>query len=199
MFKRKRVLLLCGVLIGVLVLVSVFAVTALYDGFVWAAGLGFGLPFYNSTVEASGNLYLKDFFWDADNASSVTWRNVHMSTGGEWDSLTVSSTVNATFSVVNDLELTYGVPSVGTQVFRGVTEPLSVTVDGVLTDAYTYSSGVLTIDNASSTVDIVFAGSGLSVDDAIAFAVLFGVVAIAVCIVFVYSRRRKQDGEMMDE
>lgn len=197
---RRKVVLCCLGLAVLICFFSVFAAATLYDRMVWASGLGFGLPFYNSTVEATDNLYLKSFYWDTSNATSVTWRNVHMSTGEEWDSLTVSSDVNVTFSVVNSLELTYGVPGNGTQVFRGVTEPLSVTVDGALVSDYTYTSGVLTVGNASSTVDIIFAGSGLSVEDAVAIGVLFGIIAIAVSIVFVYSRRKKQDeGENSNE
>ena len=193
MIRRKILVVLC--LFAVLTVSYGLFVTALYDRITWAPGLGFGLPFYNSTVEASGNLYLKSFFWDTDNASSVTWRNVHMSTGEEWDALTVNSNVNVTFSVVNNRELAYSVPGVGTQVLRGVSDPLSVTVDGVLlSDSdYTFSGGALTIDSAVSTVDVIFGGSDVSAEDALAVGVLFGVIAIAVCIVFVYQRKRKED------
>jgi len=193
LFSLRNLLLvaLCSVLV-----VGVLFVRADLIGFTWNPDVGFGLTYYDSVIDASVALYFTSFLWDDTNASSVTFSNVYTSGGYAYDYLSVSSDVNATFSVVSADELTYGVVSNGTQTFGGTSAPSSVVVDGLDWSDWSFAGGVLTVNNASSTVDILFDVSDLAVEDVLAVAVLFGVIAIAV--VFVFIRRKKSNGDIYE-
>lgn len=153
--------------------------------------IAFGLLAYNSYVLADDYLYISYWEWSADD-TAITFYDVYMNTGEAIYALKIETNINATFSMISNRQLTYIVSGNGTQIFNGVLEPSSVTIDGVLTDNFTYSEAneSLIINSAVSTVDIVFQSSGLTADIAVVLVIVFGIIAIAVALIFAISKRR---------
>ena len=178
------------VLVGV-VLFSVVSVRASSGLIALAPGVGVGLPFYDTVLDATANLYFTQLTWDDTDATTATFSGVRMGSGSSFATLGVSSDVNVTFTTVNAGSLGYLVGDVGSQNFTGVQQPVTVTIDGTATtENWTYSSHVLSVENAVSTVEVTFA-TGLTVDDAIAIAVVCMVVAICVAVVFMKARKNE--------
>lgn len=173
---------------------GIFYAQATTSLFAWDTGVGFGLPYYGSVIDADDTMYLSQFSWDATNASSVSFKDVRMGPETPFSVFTVSSDVNVTFTRLDVGELTYSVFDVGTQNFTGVTEPLSVKIDGNLTDSgWSFTGSTLSVEGAASTVDVVFGGSLLTADDAAALAIVFGLIAIAVCVALIMLRRNSNE------
>jgi hypothetical protein len=171
----------------------------------WAPGLGFGLPAYNSVIDADNHLYLSGHTWDTLLASQVTFSNLYMDTGPAIPTLTVSTNQNITFSTINNQEISYTVAANGTQVFSVVSEPLNVTLDNLDKPnswIYDSSSGILRVTNATSNATILFSSvtsniNTLTTDDVLGIAVAFFAIVIGICVALVYSKRRKEDNQSL--
>ena len=162
--------------------------------FAWDEGLTIQLPAYNSTVGADDTMFFSQFQWNTANATQVTFSTVRMGTGSPISALGVSSDVNMTFNSLATNQLSYLIADVGSQNFTGVTEPDSVKIDGVLTSSgWTYNSGVLKVDSATTSVEVLFNVGLLTSEDAVAIAIAFGVIAIALAVVFSYVRKKRND------
>jgi hypothetical protein len=160
----------------------------------WDTGLTIQLPAYNSTVGADDTLFFSQFQWNTSNATQVTFSTVRMGTGSPISALGVSSDVNMTFDSLATDKFSYLVNNVGSQNFTGVTEPDSVKIDGVLTTSgWTYNSGELKVDSATTSVEVLFNVGLLTSEDAVAIAIAFGVIAIALAVVFSYVRKKRND------
>jgi hypothetical protein len=164
----------------------------------WQVGLGFGLPAFNSTIDADASLYLNQHSWNQINASEITFSNVYMDAGPAISSLTISSTKNMTFSTINNQEISYSVVANGTQIFSKLSEPLNVTIDGIdKPNAWSYSaSGVLTMNNVTSNAVILFSSAAFGSDDILGTAVAIAIVvsmSISVALIFMFRRRSSDD------
>jgi hypothetical protein len=155
--------------------------------------IAFELLAYNSYVLADDYFYISGWEWSADN-TSITFSEAYMSTGEAIENLTIESDVNVTFSMVSNRQITYSIPNNGTQIFSGVLEPVSVTVDGSLTDNYTYTEATqnLIVNGALSTVDIVFT-AGITVYDVIPIIIVFGLLGLAVALIYAVRHKRGDD------
>lgn len=188
----------CSFLLLAVLLCSLVTVKADYSGLIIAPNddgdiLALALLAYGSYIMSDDYLYIYSWDWNAAN-TSVTFTDAYMSTGEAIDSLEIESDVNVTFSMVSNRQITYSVPSNGTQTFTGVLEPASVTVDGVLTDNFTYTEATdsLIINGALSTVDIVFQ-FGLSVYDVVAIVIVFAMLGLAVALIYAVHNKRRDD------
>jgi hypothetical protein len=179
-----------------LAIVAVYGVhwcTASSSLIAWSPGLAIGLPFYNSTIEASDTLYFSQLQWNVENASKATLNNVRIDTGAPFASLGIDTDANMTFSMLGQSKVSYLVEDSGTQIFSGVTEPDSVKIDGVLSESWTFSSGTLTVTGAITSVEILF-NQGLTADEALAVGVSISIaVALAIGVAFGMFRRRRDD------
>lgn len=155
--------------------------------------LALALLAYGSYIMADDYCYISGWEWSDDN-TSITFSEAYMSTGEAIENFTIETDVNVTFSMVSNRQITYSVPNNGTQILTGVLEPVSVTVDGSLTDNFTYTEGTqnLIINDAVSTVDIVFT-AGLSVYDVIPIIVVFGMIGLAVALIYAVRHKRGDD------
>lgn len=155
--------------------------------------LALALLAYGSYIMADDYFYISGWEWSADN-TSISFSEAYMSTGEAIENFTVESDVNVTFSMVSNRQITYSIPDNGTQIFAGVLEPVSVTVDGSLTDNYTYTEATqnLIVNGALSTVDIVFT-AGITVYDVISIIVVFGLIGLAVALIFAVRNKRGDD------
>jgi hypothetical protein len=186
-------------LICLVLLVGALSTRADFGLMAWtpADGVNFGftLPYYGSVLTVNAILYCSSYLWDDVNASSVTFSNVYTSGGLSFSYLSMSSNVNATFDTISSDKLSYSVVANGSQAFSGTSAPSSVTVDGdgAYSD-WSFVSGVLTVNNASASVVVLFDVSAISAEDAVAVAVVFGVIAICVVAGLIFIRRKKNDG-----
>jgi hypothetical protein len=161
----------------------------------WGIGLGVALPFYNSVIDADNTLYFDGFTWDQTNAENVTFFNVYMDAGPAITNITMSSDQNMTLSTVKDTELTYTVIANSSQIFRGISKPDKIAIDGVYVAEnhnWTYIGDTLAITNATSDVSITFLPYDLTMQEIIALAIVAIILAI-VALAMVLVKRNKTE------
>lgn len=193
-FQSKLSKVLAVSVVSLVLLLSAEAY-AIYSRMQIEPGVGILLPAYNATIDADNSMFMNQWQWNQENATSVTFSTLFMDAGPAIPILTVESTDNMTFSVLKNTEISYSAIVNSTQTFSTVNEPTNVTIDGVDKPyAWVYHSGALTVTTEGNATIIFSSISGLlTTDDVLGVAIVLFAVAVCVCIALIY--RSKSRGE----
>lgn len=191
-------LALCFFCVGCLVLVGGFG-AAQSSIFKFDPDIEFLLPAYNTSVGQSGYLYCDSYSWDDTNATELTFNDVFMTSGSPISGLDVSvQNANLTFNELGQSGANFDLANFGSAASITLSgwgsEPTQVEVDSTIIDNYTYtaSTDLLSLDTEGTTVVLSFAG-GLTVDDAIAIAIIVAVVFFAASFALIIKVRRNNE------
>ena len=160
------------------------------------------LPAYNTSIGFDSYVYCDKYGWNDDNATNFLLYNTYMASGTSINTLQVSAVDgNLSFTTLNRYGCSFTLSNFGGNANISLVgfgqEPNDITIDSVSSSNYTYtkSGDILTLLTNGTSVVITYPGSSFTADDAVAIAVALTVVAIGVCLAFIFVMRGRQQNE----